>query len=107
MIMRMNNSNHNTIRERSQGRLKWIIVLGFWLASVSVSVLHAQKHTIVEDLQCQQCLSNFENSPFIPSDEVLEVPLGIVSLLVENHVLSQLSHQPIKVCNRGPPKLNS
>ncbi len=107
MIIWMNNSNHNTLRERSQGRLKWIIVLGFWFASASVSILHAQEHAVVKDLQCQQCLSNFENNPFIPSDEVLEVPFDIVSLPVENQVLSQLSHQPIKVCNRGPPKLNS
>jgi len=107
MIIQMKSSNHNTLRERSQGRLTWIILLSFWLASASVSILHAQEHAVVNDLQCQQCLSNFENNPFIPTDEVLAVRLDIVSLLVENQVLSQLSHQPITVCNRGPPKLNS
>ncbi len=107
MIMQMKSSAHNTLRKRSQGRLKWIILLSFWLTSASVSILHAQEHAVVKDLQCQQCLSNFENNPFIPSDEVLEVPLNMVSLLVENQVFFQLSQQPIKVCNRGPPKLNS
>ena len=102
----MNNTHHN-IKQLTQQRLLWMIIIGIWFTFVNISVVHAEQHElskgIATDYQCQLCTNNFSHTPFVLATPVTFLTSIQTSYInhIQNHGLIR-THQ-LTTYNRGPP----
>jgi len=99
-------TKHQTKQDSQRGIL-WAIVIAFWLFGIGVSSLHAQKHQLNDNSQCHICLTNFNHSPFIATDELVVLNKLQISFRIEKFDTIYRDQQPTRVSNRGPPLFNT
>lgn len=94
---------HHKIVQLTQSRLVNILLFSIWLFSASISMVHAQEHILSTDNSCQICLSNFNHTPFIHSNNVFIVPLIQNSFVeVKLNTFIAACYQ-LNIGNRDPP----
>jgi len=100
----MNNIIYHKIKQLAQQRLVWILLLSVFLSYSTISLVHAQKHTLVHDHQCKVCLTSFNHAPFILSDHLSFIPVIQDSFIVEQAYISIITTFKLITGNRGPPR---
>jgi len=96
--------NQHNIRQLTQHRWLWSVLLIIWLLTISASIVHTQQHAVNNDNPCQLCLSHFNHTPFIGSTPInLSVNIQH-AFIIKLPILLIEKQPPANFYNRGPPK---
>jgi len=96
-------TNYYRIKQLAQKRLVWILLFSVFQLYSTISLVHTQKHTLVHDHQCRICLTNFNHTPFLLTNNFTFIPEIQTSFIVKKTFTRLLTLTYLSIGNRGPP----
>jgi hypothetical protein len=91
------------LKQLSQQRWLWSLLLIIWLVTLNTTNVHLQKHNLINDVKCQLCLNSFHHTPFININPIIPVLTNQQIIIIAVNSLSIAKQLPARFFNRGPP----
>jgi len=91
------------INRLSKNRKLWVLLSFCWLLTVFLTTIHEQQHQSADDIQCQFCLSNLNNTPFVSTLGFTFNQSEKIQFSFDESYRVEISTSPLTVLNRGPP----
>ena len=99
----MKSLNYQERPKLTYNRLLCLFLLFLWLFSTSIAIVHAQQHTLTQEIDCQICLTNANHTPIITVSTLSVLPQPQINVDIECDNPLIMTKRCLLICNRDPP----